>query len=440
MEREAPNGSASGMLAVVAARGSAWVARRRAPFAATVAMILCVMAYSLVGHFVRHRGHAGIVTPDDLWGLAASSWSLLHGHFAQIYVSKGTLTSPPALEVLLAPVLLVAQASGLVAHYSHQQPMGMWLLMGPVVLLLASPALFAVDAIAECWQLSEGRRLGLALASALGVGTVSGLWGHPEDCIAVAMVLWSALALERDGIAAGGRAAWLLGVGIAFQPLAILAVAPVLARLGWREVARTSWRLALPSLLVLMPPLIAEPGRTRFVLVQQPFMPHYVSFTPLTHLAPVIGSGVDGGGPTRLAATILSACLAIAVCRRRHDLVTVLTMTALAFFIRVLFETELNWYYLWPVMALCLLVSAYRSTWRLACCSAALGTTIWLGDRNTVHHITLWWPELMVLLVVMLVTAGTSRRHRAEPLLSTLRPRTWRQRESETAKSLWRSA
>ena len=46
--------------------------------------------------------------------------------------------------------------------------------------------------------------------------------------------------------------------------------------------------------------------------------------------------------------------LALAVCRRRHDLQTVLAVTAAAFFLRVLLETELNWYYLWPVPALCL--------------------------------------------------------------------------------------
>jgi hypothetical protein len=276
-------------------------------------MFIPVMAYSLLGHSGRHSGHFELVTPDDLWSLIGSSWALAHGNFAHIYVPKGAVTSPPALEVVLAPFVLVAQAAGLVSHYNHGQPLGMWLLFGPVVLLLASPLLFAVDAVARYWRLSDGTRLGLALASALGVANVAGLWGHPEDCIAVAMVLWSALEVERHGSAAGPRAAWLFGVGVAFQPLAILGVAPVLTRLGWRSAARVSWRLVLPSLLVLIPPLIGEPARTRFVLVKQPFLPHFVSFTPLTHLAPVIGPGVDGGGPTRLIATVSSACLAIAV-------------------------------------------------------------------------------------------------------------------------------
>ena len=388
-----------------AARISPWVVERRAPVVATFAMFVPVLAYSLLGHAGTHGGHYELVTPSDLWGLVASSWALVHGQFAHIYVvPQGTLTSPPALEVALAPVLLIAQATGLASQHSGQ-PVGLWLLLAPVVLLLASTLLFAIDAVARHWDLSDGRRLGLALASALGVANVTGLWGHPEDCIAVAMVLWSALALERRGSAAGPRAAWLLGVGIAFQPLAILAVAPVLTRLGWRSVARNSWRLAVPSLVVLLPALLGEPGRTRFVLMDQPFLPSSVSFTPLTHLAPVIGPGMNGGGPTRLVATLLAVGLAVVVCRRRHDLPTVLTMCAVAFFLRVLFETELNWYYLWPVAALCLLLAARRSGGRLAMCSAAVVASIVLGNHNTVHHIVLWWPALMASLVVMLAAA-----------------------------------
>jgi hypothetical protein len=380
-------------------------------------MFIPVMAYSLLGHSGGHHGQSKLVTPADLWSLIGSSWAMAHGHLSHIYVHGGSVTSPPALEIVMVPFVLVAQAAGLASHYDHGQPLGMWLLFGPLVLLLASPLLFAVDAIARHWHLEDRTRLGLALASALGVANVAGLWGHPEDCIAVAMVLWSALAIERHGTAGGVRAAWLLGVGIAFQPLAILAVAPVLTRVGWRSAMKLSWRVALPSVLVLIPPLIGEPAYTRFVLIKQPFVSHYVSFTPLTHLAPTIAPGVSGGGPTRLVATVLSVCLAIAVCRRRHDLATVLTMTAVAFFLRVLFETELNWYYLWPVAAVCLLLSARRS--RLGICTAALFGTMVLGNHNTVHHIVIWWPMLMILLAIMMACAvGTRRANTSSQMIS----------------------
>ena len=401
----------------------AWAAERAAPIVATIAMFIPVMGYSLVGHGLPGWGHFEAITPGDLWGLGGSSWALAHVQFGHIYTNPGALTSPPAFEIVLAPVLLFAQMVGLTAHFPGGHPLALWLLLGPVVLLIASPALFAIDAVARSWNFPDGSRLALALVSALGVANVAGIWGHPEDCVSLALVVWAALAIDRHPDTGGGRrAAWLLGLVIAFQPLAILGVAPVLARLGWRSIAKISWRLLLPSLVVLIPPLIAQPALTRFVLVKQPFLPVAISFTPLTHLAPVIGPGTDGGGPTRLVALLLSSGLAIAVCRRRHDLQTVLTMTAIAFVLRVLFETELCWYYLWPVAALCLVLSARRGLSHLGVCSAALAATIVLGNHNAVHHIALWWPALMASLAAMLGSAANARLPRASRMRTSAYP------------------
>jgi hypothetical protein len=379
-------------------------------------MFVPVLAYSLLGHSGLHGGHYELVTPSDLWSLAGSAWAIGHGQFGHVYVPKGALTSPPAFEVLLAPLLLAAQAVGLAPHLRGAgPPLSLWLVLGPAALLVASTALFSVDAVARYWDLSTRARLVLALVGAVAVGNVAGLWGHPEDCAALAMVVWAALQLERDGTSAGPRAALLIGIGIAFQPFAILGVAPVLTRLGWKAAARLSWRLVLPSAAVLVAPLIGEPHRTLFVLVRQPFLPRFISFTPLTHLAPVLGPGLDGGGPTRLISTLLSAGLAVVVCRRRTDLATVLTMTAVACFLRVLLETELNWYYVWPVAALCLLLSARRGPGRFAVCSAALVASILLGNHNAIHHVAPWWPALMVTLAVMLASAALPLRGQVVP-------------------------
>jgi hypothetical protein len=163
--------------------------------------------------------------------------------------------------------------------------------------------------------------------------------------------------LERDAPGAARHGAWLLGAAIAFQPLAVLGVAPVLARLGWRKVAALSYCVVVPSVVVLIAPLAGEAHRTISVLVRQPFQPSAVSSTPLSHWAPTLGPGVAGGGPARLVATVLGVLVCVAVCRRRFDLETVLAMMSIAFFLRVLFETELNWYYVWPVAALCVLLA-----------------------------------------------------------------------------------
>ena len=84
-------------------------------------------------------------------------------------------------------------------------------------------------------------------------------------------------------------------------------------------------------------------------------------------------------------------------------------MVAVAASLRVLFETELNWYYLWPVPALCLVLALRRSGFRFAVCSVAFLASMVLGDRR-VHHIATWWPALMGTLVLMLLTIGPSPR------------------------------
>ena len=91
----------------------------------------------------------------------------------------------------------------------------------------------------------------VALVGGLGVANVVGGWGHPEDCVAVALVVWAALTMERNGPAGCARARPPARARHRVPPLALLGVAPVLARLTWRAAARLSWRLVLPSLVVL---------------------------------------------------------------------------------------------------------------------------------------------------------------------------------------------
>jgi hypothetical protein len=386
-------------------RLSLWAELRSAPVVATAAMFVLVMAYSLLGHPLLHLGSSRLLSPDDLWTLDNASTAVLHGHLTRVYVPNEALTSPPGILLALLPAMAVGQVLGLSPHlHASGAPQSMWFVLGPTAFLLGSTLLFALDAVARAWSFSPRARLALALVAALGVANVVVMWGHPEDCIALALVIWAALAVDRDGEAAVHRAAWLLGVGVVLQPLAVLGIVPVLARFGWRAGGAQWWRLALPSVVLVIFPLVAEPHETLYVLLHQPFELAHNSYTPLTHLAPSIGNGLNGGGPTRLVAVLLAATLAAAVCHRHHGLVTVLGIVAASIFIRVLLETELNWYYLWPLLALCLLLSLRRSVARFGLCAGASVATMFLGNR-IVHHIDAWWPALIALLCVSLLSA-----------------------------------
>jgi len=182
--------------------------------------------------------------------------------------------------------------------------------------------------------LSEARRLA-AVVAGLGVVSAAVFWGHPEDCIALALVPWAALAVDRDGRHGLRRAAWLLGVAVACQPLALLAVAPVVARFGWRDLRGAVLPLALPTVVVVLPEVVASKARKLHAVVDQPYLPAGESSTPFGHFARALGHGMYSGGTLRLVATVAAVSMGCALCRRRHDLPTVLFAMSLAFTLRV---------------------------------------------------------------------------------------------------------
>jgi hypothetical protein len=386
-------------------RASAWLDVRSAPVVATVALLAVGMAYSFLWRKVVH-GTPGIVPIEgfDMASFTRISLNILHGNFSQIYYKHSSLTSPPALELILVPAAGLTQILGFAPGLpGHRTAASAWLVMGPVALIIASTALFAIDAYARHWRLSSAKRMALALVGAVAIASVVIYWGHPEVPASLALALWAALGLKRDGERALGRAGWLLGLAVAFQPLALLCLAPVLARYSWRIWLNLSYRIILPSAILLAAPFIASPHAVLFVQLHQPFYWHFISFTPWTHLAPNLAPDTKGGGPTRLVALVLGFGLGFVVCRKRYDLVTIVSIIAICFYIRLIFESELNWYYFWPVAGLCLLLAIRRSWINFVVCTAALLASIELGNRF-VHHIVLWWPAIMLSGLVMVIS------------------------------------
>jgi hypothetical protein len=413
-------------------RISAWAEHRNAPIVATVAMLvvgpLYVIAYGTL------RLHGLWITSSDMWVIARSAAAITHGQFSHVYAPGAAMASPPALEFVQAPLVALGAAMGLhpLQPNTLQAPY-LWTILGPANILLGSTALFAVDAVARRWNLSDGRRLALALACALWVGNVVVFWGHPEDCLAVALAIWGALAMDRGDEQGLHRAGWLVGLAIAFQPLALLAVLPVFARCRRGDLPGLALRLALPSLVVLVPPLIAAPSWTLSVLVHQPSYPTVVSSTPFSSLAPSLGHTIAGGartvsgGPMRLLSTLLGMVLAFAVCRRRYTLVPVLSMMAVAFALRVLLETELVGYYFVPLALLCLLLAGRRG-WPSFWVGASASTACLVLGNYRVHHIIVWWPALMVTVLVMVAAAVPNPWRDETPVAPQVDPMAARER------------
>jgi len=383
-------------------RFSSWVDERSAPVTATTIIVAAGLVYTVAWSALARHGWQSV---SDLWNSAGIGLAIAHGHWAAVYGPGSQLDAPPGLECALAPFMALGHALGLrTAAEMHHGYVAFWLVLAPFATILASSALFALDAAARRWAFSERRRLALSLVAGLGVVSAVVFWGHPEDCVALAFVVWAALAVERDGAGGLARAGWLLGIAVAFQPLALLAAAPVVARFGRRVLPPLACRLALPSIVVVLPALVTHAGQTLHRIVDQPSFPADASSTPFSHLARSLGNGMYDGGTLRLAATVAAVALGWVACRHRHDLPTVLFVMAVAFTIRVVLETELLGYYFFPVIALCLLLTMRQGWPRFGWCAALSVACIALGNRRE-HAIALWWPAIIATTVAMVILA-----------------------------------
>jgi hypothetical protein len=383
-------------------RVSAWIDARSVPFMVTMVLAVAGSSYSLFWSAVARHGWQSY---SDLWNSSGVALAIGHGHFTAVYAPISQIDSPPGFEYLLAPVMVVGHALGLGTVMAEGNSFKVFgLVLAAVATAMGCTVLFALDAIARAWEFSDGRRLALSVVAGLGVVSAAAFWGHPEDCIALAFVLWAALLVERRGVAGARGAGWLLGVAVACQPLALLALTPVIARFAWRPLWSAASRVAVVPVAVLLPAVIATPSRAIHAVVDQPFFPPAESSTPFSHLARALGHGMYSGGTLRLVATLGAIVLGWVACRRRCDLPWVLFVMAIAFTLRVVLESELLGFYFYPVVALALLLSL-RSGWsRLEVCAVLSVVCLALGNRRQ-HAIALWWPAIMLVTVAMLVVA-----------------------------------
>lgn len=375
---------------------------RLVPIAAVSIYLVAGMLLTLFLETLR-SGHVGIWrTPEDFWTTYQSAVDLAHGHFSQIYSPATTLVTFPGISFALAPAAAVTSS----LHWGLGRPISSvsaplaWLVAGPVMLLLSSVPVFAADNFARRWEWPPSRRVLLAATEALLLANVTLLWGHPEDAISVGVVLYAALAVD-DG--ARRRAGLLLGVALAVQPLALLAVPAVVARLSWRQVARLVPLVAVPVVLVILGPLLAEPHALWHAVFEQPNYPSANHATPWTSLARHVANGGVEAGPSRVVALCVTTIAAAVVCRRRPGLEVVVWVTAAAFLVRLCFEVVIDDYYLWPVLAVACIVAGRRSTATLwAFAVFALSMTGF--QYASLGGVWLWWCCTITPLV--LVTAS----------------------------------
>jgi hypothetical protein len=300
-----------------------------------------------------------------------------------------------------------------------------WLLAGPYQIAVSCITLFAADAIAERLGATRLKRAMLAAAGAVTLWNVSVLWGHPEDPVAVGLLLFGLLALA-DGRA--GRSAWLTGAAVAVQPLVLLALPVILMLIRPRQVPGYLARAAAPSVVLLAAAAAANWSATVHAVTSQPNWPTVDHPTPWMALAPHLSGGAVAAGPARILSIVVACGCAFAAGRNRwrdarhhppwspETLEDVLWWVAVALALRSVFEPVMVAYYIWPVLAVAL-IPASRSWPRLLATTAVTATLTFVSQATWRGEWT-WWGPMVAGLFVTLVLAGVPRARRLDALVT----------------------
>jgi hypothetical protein len=407
--------------------------RRVFPLIASIGLVIVGVFTTTWGPSMM--GRTEWVLPYDLWGTLIAATRLAHLNLAGLYTSPTGLVSLPGAAVILVPIAVVIEAAGLslqIPGPANLHP-AVWMVAGPYQMALCCVTLFAADALAEQLGAARWKRGLLAAASAGVLWNVSARWGHPEDAVAVGLLLYAILAQSRSRNALAG---WLVGAAICVQPLVLLALPVMLAVLPWRRMPMFLARAAVPSVVLLGAALIANWHAAYTSVTSQPNSPTINHPTAWTSLAPHVANGNVAAGPARLATIVIACCCALALRRRwlarlsaaepalgsaaepapgldgawwpAAVLAEVLWWAAVTLALRSFFEPVMVSYYPWPPLAVALIPAATLSWPRLIAAGLVAGGVTGAAQGNS-HSPWIWWAPLVAGLAVMLALAYPGR-------------------------------
>jgi len=394
-----------------------WFVRRAFPLIAVIVMILIGMAGTIWGPI--YYGQQSWAVPDDLFATLVGADRLLHLNLASLYLPPTNLITFPGGALILVPIAAVMDAFGLVIHAGRQgvHPTG-WLVAGPLETLISAVVLFAADALAERLGASLPKRFLLAAAEATALWNVTIRWGHPEDAVALGLMLYAVLA-----VAAGrpSRAAWLAGAAIAIQPLVLLAFPVLAAAVDLRRLPGFVTRAAIPTIVTLGAAAAANWSATIHAVTSQPNAPSIDHPTPwiyVTFLARPLSDGSVAAGPSRALSVVVAVACALCVWHRWRDerltrvwsqpgVTELLWWMAVALTLRTVFEPVMVSYYVWPPLAVAL--AAASRTWRHLIPATVTASVLTFLSQVTWRNPWMWWTPMVVMLILTLLASRPPR-------------------------------
>jgi hypothetical protein len=319
-----------------------------------------------------------------------------------VYSYHSALLTLPGFEILLAPVAAVSSALGLTESSLSiflDKPQA-WLLLGPFCLITAGVVIFAVDAWTRRFAISSGRRRLITVATVIATWPTIAYWGHPEDVLALGLVMYALLALANDRPTLAG---WLLGAALAMQLYVILLVPVFVGVIGIRRGASLLARAAILPGFLLVAVLVPDFHGAFWALRNQPNFPTVSHPTPWVLIAHHIASNEVSAGPVRLLALAAAIGVGVLASRWRHDWRAIIWLAAIACGIRCLFEPVMIPYYVMPAVTFAIISGATRGRVRMGLAlSSAVGLIL-----MTYSHSNMWTYgfEMCSLLAVMVLLA-----------------------------------
>ena len=296
--------------------------------------------------------------------------------------------------------------------------------------------LFPLDAIARRLSIPYKRRALATILEAVLIFPVVVYWGHPEDTLSLALGFYGLLASrDRRWL----HSAFFFALAVAFQPLVLLIVPIALAYVPAKKWPVFGGVVAIPSVLLLVPPLIQEWTPTTYAILKQPNFPTIDHPTPWISLAPVLtprhwtytfgirsetlpdgkhklvyaatkvfAGDVVEAGPGRTIALVLACLVGVWVAKKKPPFVQVIWWAALALSLRCIFESVMDPYYLVPSLVLAILVASTVGKVRFLLTVAAAAAC----TRTSYWHTGEWRYYLLVTGTLLLALALSWPRDR----------------------------
>ncbi len=241
----------------LAAREARAATRRGAVVLTLVAAGLVLLTRVVIVPWVESAN--AWVIPQDVWTSLPAARSVANGdvfHLYQPLVGRTGYPYTPGLPLLVAPFVAIGDHFNLLGDYffTHRHP-PMFLILGPAE---AALGMFPILMVAGRVVGGSRRRIwGVQGLVFLVAFWAPGVWFHPEDTIACALLIAACLRTERPDWRIIGA---LVGGALLFKQWALWPAIPILvaAPRGRRSYA-AFYALALPA-LIMAPFLLAGPG------------------------------------------------------------------------------------------------------------------------------------------------------------------------------------